>query len=198
MNIKRALEQRLGAVEGLRLNDIDVDPRRIRAILINEVVPDDPSQDFYGPDPAGYGAAAVTLFQKAGLEAADMRDILQMGVYITNAVKTPKRGRAIEQASLEQSSPYLEAELSLFPDVRVILLMGDVAKKAFNRIAKKAAGRNAVPAGSTYRLRKTEIYFGGVRVLPSYIMTGGNLLIEKSKVEMAAEDIAAMARLIRG
>lgn len=198
MNIKRTLEERLGVVEGMQLSDIDVDPRRIRAILINEVVPADPSQGFYGPDPAGYKATTVPLFQKAGLDVKDMRDILQMGVYITNAVKTPKRGRAIEQASLEQSGPYLEAELSLFPDVRVILLMGDVAKKAFNRIAKKSTGKNAVPAESTYKLRKTEISCGGVRVLPSYIMTGGNLLIEKSKVEMAAEDIAVMARLIRG
>lgn len=33
--------------------------------------------------------------------------------------------------------------------------------------------------------------------MPSYIMTGGNILIEKSKFEMAAEDIAIMVRLIR-
>jgi hypothetical protein len=33
--------------------------------------------------------------------------------------------------------------------------------------------------------------------MPSYIMTGGNILIEKSKFEMAAEDISAMARLIK-
>ena len=33
--------------------------------------------------------------------------------------------------------------------------------------------------------------------MPSYIMTGGNILIEKSKVAMAAEDIAAMLEIIR-
>ena len=33
--------------------------------------------------------------------------------------------------------------------------------------------------------------------MPSYIMTGGNILIEKSKVEMASADIAEMARLVR-
>ncbi|GEM_PF-6609197 len=33
--------------------------------------------------------------------------------------------------------------------------------------------------------------------MPSYIMAGGNILIEKSKFEMVAEDIAIMANLIK-
>lgn len=74
--------------------------------------------------------------------------------------------------------------------------MGDVAKKAFNMISKKAANKNAIPAISTYKLRNSEIYYGNIRVMPSYIMTGGNIFIEKSKFEMASEDIAAMARII--
>ncbi len=54
------------------------------------------------------------------------------------------------------------------------MLMGDVAKKACS-----------------------EIYYEGIRVMPSYIMTGGNILIEKSKVTMATEDIATMLEIIR-
>ena len=56
------------------------------------------------------------------------------------------------------------------------MLMGDVAKKAFNVITKKATKKNVVPAVSTYKLRTTEIYYNGIRVMPSYIMTGGNIL----------------------
>lgn len=37
----------------------------------------------------------------------------------------------------------------------------------------------------------------GFRVFPSYIMTGRNILIEKSKMTMAAEDIRAMLEFIR-
>lgn len=92
--------------------------------------------------------------------------------------------------------PYLERELALFPNVKVIMLMGDVAKKAFNMISKKATKKNAVPSVSTYKLRNTEILYNGIRILPSYIMTGQNILIEKSKFEMASEDIATMYRLI--
>ena len=98
---------------------------------------------------------------------------------------------------MELSLPWLEQELSLFPNVKVIMLMGDVAKKMFNQIARKTAKRNPIPSGATYKLRATPFYFGDIRVMPSYIMTGGNILIEKSKVAMAAADIAAMAELIR-
>lgn len=55
----------------------------------------------------------------------------------------------------------------------------------------------AIPAVSTYKLRNSEIYYEGIRVMPSYIMTGGNILIEKSKVTMATEDIAAMLEMIK-
>ena len=92
--------------------------------------------------------------------------------------------------------PYLEKELNLFPNVQVIMLMGDVAKKCFNRITKKSTKRNIVPAISTYKLRNTELYYQNIRIMPSYIMTGKNILIEKSKVRMAAEDLAIMYEII--
>ncbi len=93
--------------------------------------------------------------------------------------------------------PFLEKELALFPNLKVIMLMGDVAKKAFNMIIKKAVKKNIVPAISTYKIRNTEIYYGDIRVMPSYIMTGENILIEKSKFQMAAEDISVMSNLIK-
>lgn len=126
-----------------------------------------------------------------------IQDILQRGIYITNAVKTPKTEYSIEKSVIEKSLPYLEKEILLFPSVQVIMLMGDVAKKAFNMITKKVTKKNAVPSVSTYKIRSSEIYYGSIRVMPSYIMTGGNILIEKSKFEMVAEDIAIMANLIK-
>lgn len=197
MNIKKTLEVNLGATDGIYLNNIEIDPLTIKAVMINEVVPSDPSQDFYGTPGADYLKTTIPLLQAAGAEVSSIQDVLQMGIYITNAVKTPKTAYTIEKSSIENSLPYLEAELSLFPHVKVIMLMGDVAKKAFNMITKKASKKNAVPAISTYKLRNSEIYYEGIRIMPSYIMTGGNILIEKSKVAMTTEDIAAMLTLIR-
>ena len=197
MNIQKELEAKVGKRSNIYLNNIEIDPLMIKAIMINEVVPSDALQDFYGVPDADYLKTTIPLFQGAGAEVKSIQDILQMGIYITNAVKTPKTGYVIEKNSIEDSLPYLEAELSLFPNVKIIMLMGDVAKKSFNMITKKATRKNVIPAVSTYKLRTTEIYYNGIRVMPSYIMTGGNILIEKSKVAMATEDIATMLEIIK-
>ena len=197
MNIRQELESRLGPAGAIRLNDVEIDPMSIRAVMINEVVPVDPAQDFYGASGEEYLSTTIPLFQKAGLPVAGIGEILAMGVYITNAVKTPKTAYAIEKPQLEESLPWLEQELALFPNVKVLMLMGDVAKKMVNMIVRKTTKKNVIPSGATYKLRATPFYHGEIRVMPSYIMTGGNILIEKSKVRMAAEDIAQMAEIIR-
>lgn len=197
MNIKKELETKIGIANDVYLNNIEIDPLTIKAIMINEVVPADPAQDFYGIAEADYLKTTIPLLQGAGAAINSIQDVLQMGIYITNAVKTPKTEYTIDKSSIEKSLPYLEAEISLFPNLKVIMLMGDVAKKAFNMITKKATKKNAVPAVSTYKLRNSEIFYQGIRVMPSYIMTGGNILIEKSKVTMATEDIAIMLEIIK-
>ena len=197
MNIKSELQQLCGDTQNLRLNDVNIEPATIQAIMINEVVPSCPEEDFYGKPDSAYMSTTIPMFRKAGIEIGSVQDILNNGIYITNAVKTPKTEYAVSKESIEDSLPYLEKELALFPNVKVIMLMGDVAKKAFNMICKKATKKNAVPSISTYKLRNTEIFHKGIRIIPSYIMTGQNILIEKSKFEMASKDIETMYRLIK-
>ncbi|WP_290081069.1 uracil-DNA glycosylase family protein, partial [Bacteroides acidifaciens] len=191
------LQQLCGDTQNLRLNDVNIEPETIQAIMINEVVPSCPEDDFYGKPDSAYMSTTIPMFRKAGIEIGSVQDILNNGIYITNAVKTPKSEYAVSKESIEDSLPYLEKELALFPNVKVIMLMGDVAKKAFNMICKKATKKNAVPSISTYKLRNTEIFYNGIRIMPSYIMTGQNILIEKSKFEMASKDIETMYRLIK-
>jgi uracil-DNA glycosylase len=196
MNIKKELEHFSTGYTDFRFNNVDIIPETIYAIMINEIVPSNPEEDFYGKSDAAYMTTTIPLFRKAGIEVDSVQDILNKGIYITNAVKTPKTEYAVPKESIEESLPYLERELALFPNVKVIMLMGDVAKKAFNMISKKVTKKNAVPSVSTYKLRNTEILYNGIRIIPSYIMTGQNILIEKSKFEMSSEDIATMYRLI--
>lgn len=197
MNIKLELQQLCGDTQNLWLNDVNIEPETIRAIMINEVVPSSPEEDFYGKPDSAYMSTTIPMFRKAGIEIGSVQDILNNGIYITNAVKTPKSEYAVSKESIEDSLPYLEKELALFPNAKVIMLMGDVAKKAFNMICKKATKKNAVPSISTYKLRNTEIFYNGIRIMSSYIMTGQNILIEKSKFEMASKDIETMYRLIK-
>lgn len=97
--------------------------------------------------------------------------------------------------------PILEQELKLYPNLSVIMLMGDVAKKAFNMITKKNINKNVLPSESTYKIRKNEYFYeyfyNEIRVFPSYIMTGRNILIEKSKADMIKEDIRQMLEIIK-
>ena len=48
INIKRELETKVGIANSIYLNNIDIPPLTIKAIMINEVVPSDPLQDFMG------------------------------------------------------------------------------------------------------------------------------------------------------
>ena len=164
--------------------------------MINEVVPADPADDFYARPDAEYAQSARCLFKKAGVPFSTPREALEAGIYITNAIKWPKDAPAVSKELVQRSIPILEQELALFPNVQVVMLMGDVAKKCFNAISKQRAGRNAVPSGSTYKLRSIEIMYEGMRIMPSYIMTGGNILIEKSKVAMVVDDIARMWSIV--
>lgn len=196
MNVKAELQQFTENNINLMFNDVIVEPETIQAIMINEVVPIDSDDDFYGKLDSAYMSTTIPLFLQAGIEVNSIHDILNLGIYITNAVKTPKSEYAVSKESIEKSLPALEREMQLFPNLKVIMLMGDVAKKAFNIISKKESGKKAVPSISTYKLRNTEIFYKGIRIIPSYIMTGQNILIEKSKFEMAAEGIATMYKLI--
>lgn len=183
--------------EAVQLPDVTLDPTRIKAIMINEVPPANADDSFYSSveDPA-YMRTTLSLFQNAGVAVKGIKDILGLGIYLTTAVKSPKTGYEVNPDTLVAHLPLLEKELAAFPELKVIMLMGDVAKKAFNRIAKQQTGRNAIPSGATYKIRGGEFHWNGKRVFPSYIMTGGNILIEKSKCEMISDDIKRMMTLL--
>ena len=129
MNIKQQLRQLSERETDMHFNNVEVNPEIIQTIMINEVVPSSPEEDFYGKPDSAYMSTTIPMFRKAGIEIGSVQDILNNGIYITNAVKTPKSEYAVSKESIEDSLPYLEKELALFPNVKVIMLMGDVAKK---------------------------------------------------------------------
>ena len=165
--------------------------------MVSEVPAQNPDDGFYSGKPQpNYMRSTLGLFEQAGVCAKSMEDILSLGIYITTAVKTPKTGYTVATDIIKCHLPILEEELGMFPNLRAIMLMGDVAKKAVNMIAKAKTKRNIIPPESTYKIRENEYFWGGIRVFPSYIITGGNILIEKSKCEMIVDDIRRMMQLI--
>jgi len=177
--------------------NVDLDPQDISVVLISEAAPADPSDYYYAAGDPDYQRTTVQAFNAAGEGIESIQDILELGVYLTTAVKCAKTGYGIKAATIQECSLLLEQEIDLFPNVRAYLLMGDVAIKTLNYIAKRAGEQRVIPAGSTYKIRGQEYYYLGRRAFPSYTQTGPSFGIEKSKVRMIAEDIAAALRVVR-
>jgi len=175
---------------------VEVDPMQVKLILISEAAPDDPADYYYAAGSPAFAQTTLQAFNDAGVKAQSIQDLLTLGVYLTTAVKCGKTGYGIATATVQECSHLLEAELALFPNVQVYLLMGDVAIKAVNTIAKRGNEGRAIPAGATYKIRGGDFRFHGKPALPSYVQVGPSFGIEKSKQRMIAEDIASAFRLL--
>jgi uracil-DNA glycosylase len=173
---------------------IDLDPASISIILVSESAPVDPRDDYYAPGEPLFGQTTVAAFRDAGADVTSVRDILGLGVYLTTAVKCPKTAYAIDGDTVDACSFLLHRELTLFPQARAILLMGDTAIRSLNRIAVRTGAGRIFPSQPTYRLRAGYHEFRGMRLFPSYLQAGPAFFIEKSKRRMIAEDIAAALR----
>lgn len=182
---------------GYLIPALDLNPEKIKVIMISEAPPENPEDYFYAPGEPFYLKTTTQAFHDAGMRVNSVQEILDLGFYLTTAIKCPKTQYRVSAATIKNCSVILEKELVLFPDIEVYMLMGDVAIKAFNDISKRQIGKNTIPAGSTYKIRRNRYYYQDRRVFPSYVQTGQNYLIEKSKREMIAEDLAEAIRIIR-
>ena len=182
--------------ECFRVPRIKLDPEKIQMVMITEAAPENPADDFYAPGTPGFMKNTLKAFHDAGFQAASVNDLLQAGIYLTTAIKCGKIGYGVSAKSIQSCSALLEKELDFFPNIQVYLLMGDVAIKGLNYIAQRKTGQKVVTAGSTYKIRHNEFFYQNHRVFPSYLQTGKNYLIEKSKQRMIAEDIANALKII--
>ncbi len=177
--------------------DISVNPDRVSIVLVSEAAPANRDDYYYAGGDSLFQRTTVQAFNDAGATVASMQDILDLGVYLTTAVKCGKTGYGIKASTIRECSHLLERELSLFQHVKALMLMGDVAIKAVNDIARRAGEGRVIPAGSTYKIRAQQYVFRESRAFPSYLQAGPSFFIEKSKRRMIAEDIAAALSLAK-
>jgi uracil-DNA glycosylase len=169
--------------------DVDIDPAKVSILLISEAAPQNPADGYYAGPEALFAQTTLLAFQDAGSKVESIQDILKLGVYMTTAVKCGKTAYGIATDTIQHCSHLLEKEIALFPNVKVYLLMGDVAIRAVNNIAKRNGEPRVIPIGSTYKIRGGEFTFRGARALPSYVQAGPAFFVEKVKRKMIAEDI---------
>lgn len=176
--------------------DVDVQVEKLKLAMISEAAPPDPGDYYYAKGKPLFQETTVQAFRDAGAGVSSIQDILKLGVYLTTAVKCGKTGYNIKAGTIKQCSEILEEELALFPNLKAIMLMGDVAIKALNYISTRIGEGRVIPAGSTYKIRRGRYFLQGKRVFPSYLQAGPSFFIEKSKRRMIAEDIADALKLL--
>jgi len=172
------------------------DPAGIWMVMVSEAAAPDPADNYYARGNPLFQQTTVQAFNDAGVLVSSARDLTRLGVYLTTAVKCGKANAGLQPSTIEACSRLLETELGLFPHTRVLMLMGDVAIRAVNLIARRAGEPRVIPAQATYKLRGQSFYFRGMRVFPSYLQAGPAFFIEKSKRRMIAQDIAAAMQLM--
>jgi hypothetical protein len=176
--------------ESYLIPNLELDPASIQLMLISETAPNLPSDDYYAPGDALFARTTIQAFQEAGLKVGSIQDLLSKGIYLTTAVKCGKHDYAVATSTITNCSFLLESEIALFPNLKAFLLMGDVAIKSINTIARRQGVPRVIPAGSTYKIRGGDFTFHGIPAFPSYLQAGHSYGIEKSKQHMIAQDIA--------
>jgi len=167
---------------------------RARLLLISEAASPVAGDDYYAGEGALFAKTTLEAFGDAGYAVPSIDALLEAGVYLTTAVKCAKTGYAIGLPTIKACSILLEQELAQFPNLKALLLMGDVAIRAINEIARRQGEPRVIPAGSTYKIRGGEFFYRGMRAFPSYLQAGPSFYIEKVKRKTIAEDIAAAMR----
>lgn len=174
----------------------EITPETIQMIMVSEAAPHEHADYYYAGKEALFRQTTVQAFKDAGIQVESIDDLVERGVYFTTAIKCGKQGYTVKAATIKNCSHHLEEELALFPNVKVIMLMGDFAIKAVNYIAKRRLGERVTPSGSTYKIRGDEYYYGDIRVFPSYLQAGPAYFIERSKRRMIKEDIIQAVKLL--
>jgi uracil-DNA glycosylase len=171
------------------LPEPDLEPEKVKIVMISEAPPINHDNYFYRSSSGTFFQTTKTAFRDAGIDIKSYRDLADMGIYLTTAIKCSKKDYLVSAVTIRQCSRLLEQEIERFKNVKVIMCMGDFAIKAVNFIYNSKYKTSPIKSGSTYKIRKENHSFNGVRFLPSYTQTGESFNIEKSKRQMIAEDI---------
>lgn len=179
---------------------VDIDPKNIKIMVISEAPPIKKDDYYYSKDNrSSFDNTTCTAFMDAGIIVKDIFELLSKGIYFTTAIKCSKKDYLVSAGTLKTCAlKILKEEISQFPNLKVIMCMGDFAIKCVNYVIKEQTGKNAIPPGSTYKIRTGNYVNGSILYIPSYTQTGDSFNIEKSKRKMIAEDIRKAMDYING
>ena len=102
----------------------DINTAKIKVLMITEAPPNDKADYFYAAGSPFYLQTTLQAFKDAGADVASMQDIINLGVYITAAIKCGKTQYAISPDTMKNCSKLLEKEIVLFPHIKSVYAHG--------------------------------------------------------------------------
>jgi hypothetical protein len=84
--------------------EIDVRPADVAVVMISESAPKDPDDYYYAEGDPLFEKTTVQAFVDAGESVSSIADIMQLGVYLTTAVKCGKTGYGIKAPTIKECS----------------------------------------------------------------------------------------------
>ena len=106
------------------LPSVEIDAAKVKIVMITEAPPLDRSDYFYAAGEPFYLRTTLEAFRQAGAKVDTIKGILDLGVYITTAIKCAKTALTISPETMKNCSSLLEKEVALFPNVKAFFLGG--------------------------------------------------------------------------
>ena len=94
--------------EGYVVPTIDIEPSDISIVMTSEACPPDPRDHYYARGNPLFEQTTVQAFKDAGATVASIRDSLELGDYVTTAVKCSERAYTIDLSTIDECSRLLE------------------------------------------------------------------------------------------
>ena len=86
---------------GYNIPAVEIDPAAVKILLISEATPANPADQYYAGQDALFARTTLLAFQEAGAKVACAQDILDLGVYLTTAVKCAKSGSGLASTTVQ-------------------------------------------------------------------------------------------------
>ncbi len=179
------------------LPEISISPKNIKGVMINDIVPEHDDDDFYAGVNGAYFKSVNAIFKKVNYDFGSMEELLDQGIYLTSAVKNKTEGKPLSTETIESHAELLEKELSLFPNLQVVILNGDIAIQAFNIITKRNTGEPLIETGDEKLIKESTYRYGGLTIIPSYHLMDRHKEDMNDQNKQIAKDINTMFDLIK-
>ncbi|WP_269852104.1 hypothetical protein [Methanosarcina horonobensis] len=100
---------------------VEIDPGKVKVIMISEASPENPHDYFYASGDPFYLKTTLQAFSDAGVSVNSIQEILDLGFYLTTAVKCSKTQYGISAQTVKKTALWcLRRNLPCFQMLRYI------------------------------------------------------------------------------